>query len=64
MRVKFQETILDIPDGPMPTNPETVPEYMKLKELVDQEFIALFDRKIDIRNWDYILHRAFLHKIS
>ena len=64
MKVKFQETILELPDGPAPTHPETHPVFLKLKTLVDEEFQVMFDRRIDIRNWDYILNRAFLHKIS
>ena len=64
MKVKFQETVLELPEGPAPSNPETQPVYMKLKNLVDEEFKLMFDRAIDIQNWDYIMNRAFLHKIS
>jgi hypothetical protein len=30
----------------------------ELKQLVEENFFLLFDRKIDIQNWDYIYQRA------
>jgi hypothetical protein len=61
MKVALLETTLEIPDTPLPSHPENFPIYVKLKKLIEREFLDLFDRKIDIQNWEYIIMRAFAH---
>jgi hypothetical protein len=60
--VMFGKTV-EIPDT-VPKDPENYPEFIELKKLVEEEFFVLFDRRIDIHNWGYILHRGFAHIIS
>jgi len=56
--------MLEIPDGPIPENPDDIPIFVDLKKLVEEEFLVLFDRKLDIQNWGYVISRAYAHKIS
>jgi len=61
--VMFGKTV-EFPNAPIPEHPENHPEFVELKKLVEEEFFVLFDRKIDIQNWGYIIQRGFSHKIS
>ena len=63
MRVALLGKTIEVPDTPLPDHPENFPIYVELKELIEQEFLELFDRKIDIKNWQYILFRASAHAI-
>jgi hypothetical protein len=64
MKVAILGKTLEIPDGPVPENPDDIPIFIELKKLVEEEFLVLFDRKIDINNWGYVFSRAYAHKIS
>lgn len=58
MKVALLGTTLEIPDGPSPLDPESVPEYAELKRLVEEEFFNYFDVRINITNWEYIINRG------
>lgn len=64
MKVAILGKTLEIPDGPVPENPDNIPIFIELKKLVEDEFLFLFDTKIDINNWGYVFSRAYAHKIS
>jgi len=51
--------VYDIDEKVMKECPETIPILMDLKKAVEEDFFILFDRKMDIVNWDYIFTRAF-----
>jgi hypothetical protein len=59
----FGKTV-EIPYGNIPKDPENYPEFIQLKKLVEEEFFFLFDRKIDIQNWEYIINRGIPYVIS
>jgi hypothetical protein len=63
MKVAILGKTAEIPDDPFHSDPESLPEFLNVKKLVEEEFEFLFDRKIEIANWDYIISRAFAHKI-
>ena len=54
----FNET-LEIPEMFDPNDPV----LQRLKKLVELEFYNYFDRKIDIKNWEYILKRASAYTV-
>jgi len=64
MKVAILGKVLEIPDSPPPETPDDIPIFVELKKLVEEEFLVLFDRKVDINNWGYVLSRAYAHKIS
>jgi hypothetical protein len=64
MKVAILGKTLEIPNGPVPANPDEIPIFIELKKLVEDEFLFLFDTKIDINNWGYVISRACAHKIS
>lgn len=55
----FNET-LEIPEMFDPSDPV----LQRLKKLVELEFYNYFDRKIDIKNWEYILKRASAYTVN
>ena len=61
MKVTLLGTTLDVPDG-VPQNPESVPEFVKLKNLLEEEFFNYFDHRIEITNWEYVFTRALAHR--
>lgn len=63
MRVALLGTTLDIPNVPLPPDPTTVPEFAKLKSLIEDEFYMHFDVRISIDNWEYIFMRASAYRI-
>ena len=62
MRVALLGKTLEVPNT-LPPNPESVPELMSLKELLEEEFFTYFDLKIKITNWEYIMNRASAHLV-
>jgi hypothetical protein len=55
----FNETY-EIPELLDPSDPV----LQRLKKLVELEFYNYFDRKIDIKNWEYILKRASAYTVN
>ena len=62
MRVALLGKTLEVPNT-LPPNPESVPELMSLKELLEEEFFTYFDLKIKITTWEYIMNRASAHLV-
>jgi hypothetical protein len=63
MKVEIMGKVLDIPE-PLPTTPESLPVCMDLKKLVEDEFFMHFNRKLNIKSWDYIFQRASAYRIN
>ena len=63
MRVEILGKVLVIPE-PLPTTPESHPVCVELKKLVEDEFFMHFNRKLDIKSWDYIFQRASAYNIK
>ena len=64
MKVKICGEILNVPDQPLPLNPEKIEVYRNLKRLVEMDHEQRFGKNEDgISNWEYIMGRArlFIH---
>lgn len=64
MKVVMFGKTFEIPYGNIPKDPENYPEFIELKKLIEEEFFVLFDRKMDIQNWEYIIARGIPYIIS
>lgn len=62
MRVSLLGTTLEVPER-VPQNPESAPELVKLKNLLEEEFFNYFDHRVEITNWEYVLTRALAHRV-
>jgi hypothetical protein len=62
MKVALLGTTLDLPDQ-FPNDPESVPEILKYRTLLEEEFYNYFDVKIKIINWEYVMTRSMAHRI-
>lgn len=63
MKVEILGKVLDIPE-PFPKSPENIPVCTELKELIEDEFFMYFNRKLNIKSWDYIFQRASAYRIN
>jgi hypothetical protein len=61
MKVELLGKSIELPDSWAQGYQENFPEFTELKKLLEEEFLDLFDRKINIQNWDYIFKRALVH---
>lgn len=61
MKVAIAGKVIELPDRFCMDDLETSTKFSELKKLVEDDFFILFDRKIDIVNWDYILNRTMAY---
>ena len=62
MRVSLLGTTLEVPER-VPQNPESSPELVKLKNLLEEEFFNYDDHRVEITNWEYVFTRALAHRV-
>ena len=58
MKVELLGKSIELPDG---WNQGPIENFPELKKLLEEEFMDLFDRKINIQNWEYIVNRTIAH---
>lgn len=64
MKVRICDEVLDIPDTPLPLNPEKFDTYIQLKRLVEMDYEQRFGKYVNISNWEYIMSRTRLFIIT
>ena len=60
MKVVIFGNTYDIDEEVMMERPETVPVLVDVKKAVEEDFFILFNRNLDIVNWNYIIIRGFV----